>query len=218
MIMEQLIRDEIRRFVLDSPDKPLPGSDQTYFDEPLVGFAAADDLLFSQYKTVNRRVPYDPRRDHGKYLYGVECRKGFPTVSAGFSPLPGGDPSKQPQGRTYAIAGLGVDPRPWRKVQYAAAVASGGTVSRYLGVSEPLPRSLSGMWRPVKESPAGMALDLVGAAPRPTPQVSAHSGLSRWADHRERNRHRCGSVITEEVIHSYSTKLCRPMEQLPLFP
>jgi len=39
--MEQVIHDEIRRFVLESPDNRFPESDRLYFDEPLVGFASA---------------------------------------------------------------------------------------------------------------------------------------------------------------------------------
>ena len=50
--MEQVIRDEIRRFVQESPDNRFPDGDRPYFDEPLVGFAAADDPLFARYRQV----------------------------------------------------------------------------------------------------------------------------------------------------------------------
>ena len=50
--MEQVIRDEIKRFVLESPDNRFPESDRPYFEEPVIGFAAADDPLFSEYKKV----------------------------------------------------------------------------------------------------------------------------------------------------------------------
>jgi epoxyqueuosine reductase len=46
--MEQMIRNEIRRFVLESPGNRFLESGRSYFDEPLVGFAAADDPLFTQ--------------------------------------------------------------------------------------------------------------------------------------------------------------------------
>ena len=39
--MEQRIREEIRRFVLESEENRFPGSGERYFDEPLVGYAAA---------------------------------------------------------------------------------------------------------------------------------------------------------------------------------
>jgi epoxyqueuosine reductase QueG len=50
--MEQIILDEILRFVRESPDNRFPDSDRPYFEEPLIGFAAADDPLFSEYKRV----------------------------------------------------------------------------------------------------------------------------------------------------------------------
>lgn len=50
--METLIRIEIDRFIRESPLNRFPDSPEPYFDEPLVGFAAADDQLFSDYKRV----------------------------------------------------------------------------------------------------------------------------------------------------------------------
>jgi len=50
--MEEIIRNEIRRFVSESGDNRFAGNDDRYFDEPLVGFAAADDPLFIQYKEI----------------------------------------------------------------------------------------------------------------------------------------------------------------------
>jgi len=50
--METQIRNEIVRFVHESPLNRFPEGDEPYFDEPLVGFAAADDRLFTDYKTI----------------------------------------------------------------------------------------------------------------------------------------------------------------------
>ncbi len=50
--MEQRIQEEIRRFVAESPANRFPGDDCPYFDEPLVGFAAAADQLFRDYKGI----------------------------------------------------------------------------------------------------------------------------------------------------------------------
>ncbi len=50
--MEEQIRNEIIRFVRDSPLNRFPDSEETYFDEPLVGYAAADDRLFLEYKGI----------------------------------------------------------------------------------------------------------------------------------------------------------------------
>jgi epoxyqueuosine reductase QueG len=50
--MDELVRGEIRRFVAESPEGRFPESGERYFDEPLVGFAAADDPLFADYKRI----------------------------------------------------------------------------------------------------------------------------------------------------------------------
>ncbi|KAB0668706.1 epoxyqueuosine reductase [Oryzomonas sagensis] len=50
--MEERIRAMICRFVGESPTGRFPESDEPYFDEPLVGYAAADDPLFDDYKRI----------------------------------------------------------------------------------------------------------------------------------------------------------------------
>lgn len=50
--MDKAIRDEIRRFVAGRPENRHPGNRGPYFEEPLVGFAAAADPLFAEYKTI----------------------------------------------------------------------------------------------------------------------------------------------------------------------
>jgi epoxyqueuosine reductase QueG len=50
--MEEQICDEIRRFVLESPANRFPDSGEPYFGEPLIGFAAANDPLFDDYKRI----------------------------------------------------------------------------------------------------------------------------------------------------------------------
>src|SRR6266702_3298503 len=50
--MEELVRGEIRRFVAESPANRFPEGGKRYFDDPLVGFAAADDPLFADYKRI----------------------------------------------------------------------------------------------------------------------------------------------------------------------
>jgi epoxyqueuosine reductase len=50
--MEQKVRDEIRGFADESPGNRRPENGGPYFDEPLVGFAAADDPLFARYKEI----------------------------------------------------------------------------------------------------------------------------------------------------------------------
>lgn len=50
--MEEKIRTELRRYIRESRDNRFPGSDMPFFDEPLVGFAVADDPLFQEFKQV----------------------------------------------------------------------------------------------------------------------------------------------------------------------
>ena len=50
--MKQAICDEIRRFVSQDLGNRFPQSQEPLFDAPLVGFAAADEPLFTRYKTV----------------------------------------------------------------------------------------------------------------------------------------------------------------------
>jgi epoxyqueuosine reductase QueG len=50
--METMIQNEITRFVRESPLNRFPEGNEPYFDEPLVGYSAADDPLFSSYKTI----------------------------------------------------------------------------------------------------------------------------------------------------------------------
>ena len=50
--MEEQIRNEITRFVRVNSLNRFPESDEPYFDEPLVGYAAANDQLFADYKTI----------------------------------------------------------------------------------------------------------------------------------------------------------------------
>lgn len=50
--MEEPVRSEIIRFVRETPLNCFPDSDEPYFDEPLIGFAAAGDPLFIDYKRI----------------------------------------------------------------------------------------------------------------------------------------------------------------------
>lgn len=50
--MERSLCEEASRFVREDNANRFPGSNERYFDEPLVGFAAATDTLFTEYKSV----------------------------------------------------------------------------------------------------------------------------------------------------------------------
>ncbi len=50
--MEALLRTEIEQFIAGHPGNRLPESDTPYLDRPLVGFSAATDTLYLEYKTI----------------------------------------------------------------------------------------------------------------------------------------------------------------------
>jgi hypothetical protein len=60
----------MRRFVLENPHNRFRDSGRPYFDEPLVGFAAVDDPLFTEFKKEegDRPVSHDSGRNHAKCL------------------------------------------------------------------------------------------------------------------------------------------------------
>ena len=50
--MERALHEEISRFVREEDANRFPDSGERYFDDPLIGFAAAADPLFTEYKSV----------------------------------------------------------------------------------------------------------------------------------------------------------------------
>jgi len=50
--MEEQLRSEIISFIAAHPGNQLPGSDSPYLDEPLVGFASAQDQVFRDYQQI----------------------------------------------------------------------------------------------------------------------------------------------------------------------
>lgn len=59
--MKQALHEEVCRFVREDSANRFPESDERYFDEPLTGFAAATDALFTEYKTVIGAFHLTPR-------------------------------------------------------------------------------------------------------------------------------------------------------------
>jgi epoxyqueuosine reductase len=193
--MEQLIRDEIRRFVLESPDNRFPESCQPYFDEPLVGFAAAADPLFSQYKTIIGEFHMTPA-EIMESTYGPGIGKAA-TVICWILPIT--RKTRESNRREERMPSL----------DWAMTRAHGERFNtllrmhlveliRYLGVQAVAPL-LSGMWRPVKEPPAGMASTWSERHAAYAAGLGTFS-LSDGLITDNGIAHRCGSVITEEII------------------
>jgi epoxyqueuosine reductase QueG len=192
--MEQLIRDEIRRFVLESPDNRFPDS-RPYFDEPLVGFAAADDPLFTQYKTIIGEFHMTPA-EIMEDTYGPGVGKAS-TVICWILPIT----------RETRESNRGAELIP--SLDWALTRSHGERFNtllrmhlvelfRYLGVQAVAPL-LSGMWRPVKETPVGMASTWSERHAAYAAGLGTFS-LSDGLITEKGIAHRCGSVITREVI------------------
>jgi epoxyqueuosine reductase QueG len=193
--MEQMIRDEIRRFVLESPDNRFPESGQPYFDEPLVGFAAAADPLFSQYKTIIGGFHMTPA-EIMESTYGPGIGKAA-TVICWILPIT--RKTRESNRREERMPSL----------DWAMTRAHGERFNtllrmhlveliRYLGLQAVAPL-LSGMWRPVKEPPAGMASTWSERHAAYAAGLGTFS-LSDGLITAKGIAHRCGSVITEELI------------------
>jgi epoxyqueuosine reductase len=193
--MEQLIRDEIRRFVMESPDNRFPVSRQPYFDEPLVGFAAAAAPLFSQYKTIIGEFHMTPA-EIMESSYGPGIGKAA-TVICWILPIT--RKTRESNRREERMPSL----------DWALTRAHGERFNtllrmhlveliRYLGVQAVAPL-LSGMWRPVKEPPAGMASTWSERHAAYAAGLGTFS-LSDGLITEKGIAQRCGSVITEEII------------------
>ncbi len=193
--MEQIIRDEIRDFVLENPANRFPDSDKRYFDEPLIGFAAADDPLFNRYKTIIgdfHLTPAEIMRNCYGSVFG-EAR----TVICWVLPVTG---STREANRLQEQA---------PSLEWAMTRSKGEEFNtllrmyvvdllRSLGTQAVAPL-LSGMWRPVREERSGLAStwsERHAAYAAGLGTFSLNDGLIT----EKGIAHRCGSVITDAVM------------------
>lgn len=201
--MEKVIRDEILRFVRESPDNRFPDSDRPYFEEPLIGFAAAADPLFSEYK----RVIGDFHLTPGEIIentYGVGIGEAR-TVVCWILPI----------SRATRESNRREEKMPSR--EWALTRAHGehfNTLLRMhlvemLGLwgTQAVAPLLSGMWRPVLDPRVGMA----STWSERHAAYAAGLGTFSLNDGFITDRgiaHRCGSIITNETI-TPTRRTCR---------
>ncbi|HET6421429.1 MAG TPA: epoxyqueuosine reductase [Geobacteraceae bacterium] len=193
--MEQVIRDEIRDFVLESPDNRFPDGKQRYFDEPLVGFAAADDPLFDKFRKIIGEFHMTPAEImENTYGPGVGEAK---TVICWILPITG----KTRESNRKA------EKLPSR--EWALTRAHGEAFNtqlriflvdllRFAGAQAVAPL-ISGMWRPVRDPRVGMA----STWSERHAAYAAGLGTFSLNDGFITDRgiaHRCGSVITDAEI------------------
>ncbi|NVN89149.1 MAG: epoxyqueuosine reductase [Desulfuromonadales bacterium] len=193
--MEQLLRDEIRDYVLESPDNRFPGSDARYFDEPLIGFAAARDPLFSQFITVIGGYHLTPA-EIMENCYGAVLGEAV-TVICWVLPIT----------RSTREGNRRQERTPSR--EWAFTRAHGEQFNTFLrmfvvdllrqyGIQAVAPL-LSGMWSPVREEPSGLSStwsERHAAYVAGLGTFSLNDGLIT----EKGIAHRCGSVITDTPI------------------
>lgn len=193
--MERIIRDEIVRFVCKSPENRLPNTDESYFEEPLIGFAAADDPLFSDYKKIIGEF----------YLTPAEIMKN--TYGAGIGEAKSVICWILPIAAMIRASNRRQDTIPSR--EWAMARSYGERFNTLLrwhltatlelwGIQAVAPL-LSGLWRPVMDPRVGMAStwsERHAAYAAGLGTFSLNGGFITDKG----IAHRCGSIIISEAI------------------
>ena len=189
--MEQTIREEIRRFVLESPENRFPESDDRYFDEPLIGFAAAGDPLFAEYRQSIGAFHQTP----GEVL-AAACGEGVTAATVICWVLPISRPTRESNRREEH----------WPSREWALTRTNGETFNvalrRHLvacleraGHRAVAPQ-LAPTWQQLAETPVGLASNWSerhAAYAAGLGTFSLNDGLISAKG----IAHRCGSVITD---------------------
>ncbi|MEZ4601016.1 MAG: epoxyqueuosine reductase [Syntrophotaleaceae bacterium] len=193
--MDQVIREEIRSFVRASPDNRFAGSNRPYFDEPLVGYAAAEDPLFSEFKKIIGDFHLTP----GEVLHNASgCREEeAKTVICWVLPISeatrrSNRQEKKMPSREWAMTrSHGERFNNLLRIYVTNLIHSIGAI-----VASPL---LTGLWRPVKDPRIGMA----STWSERHAAYAAGLGTFSLNDGFITDRgiaHRCGSVVTDLEI------------------
>jgi epoxyqueuosine reductase QueG len=179
---------------MESPDNRFPDSDLPYFEEPLIGFAAADDPLFTRFKEIIGEFHLTPA-EIMENTYGPEGEAK--TVICWILPI---------AGKTRA-SNRKEEKMP--SLEWALTRSHGERFNTLLRMhvvdllrfvtAQAVAPLLSGMWRPVKEPPTGMAStwsERHAAYVAGLGTFSLNDGLIT----KKGIAHRCGSVITDVAI------------------
>jgi epoxyqueuosine reductase QueG len=193
--MEHIIRDEILRFVRECPDNRFPHSDQPYFDEPIVGFAAADDPLFFEYKRVIGDFHLTPA-EIMKNSYGDRFAEAI-TVICWILPIPkttreSNRREKRMPSREWALTRAHGEQFNTRLRLHLVEML------RSVGARAVAPL-LSGMWRPVMDQVVGMA----STWSERHAAYAAGLGTFSLNDGFITDKgiaHRCGSIVTDVTV------------------
>lgn len=193
--MEGIIRNEIIRFVRESPDNRFPDSDKPYFEEPLIGFAAADDPLFGDYKRIIGEFHLTPQ-EIMENIYGAGVGEAK-TVICWILPI--AEAARTSNRREQA--------KPSREWALTRAFGEQFNTSLRLHLAgmlgfwgaQAIAPLLSGMWRPVMDPRAGMASTWSERHAAYAAGLGTFSLNDGFISARG-IAHRCGSIITSETI------------------
>jgi epoxyqueuosine reductase QueG len=193
--MENILREEIVRFVQESRDNRFPDSDLPYFEEPLIGFAAADDPLFGEYKKIIGGFHLTPA-EIMKNTYGDRIADAV-TVICWILPI---SAAARESNRMQ-------DRMPSR--EWALTRAHGEQFNTLLRMhlvdmltsigARAVAPLLSGLWRPVMDPEIGMASTWSERHAAYTAGLGTFS-LSDGFITEKGIAHRCGSVVTDVAI------------------
>jgi epoxyqueuosine reductase QueG len=192
--MEETIRNMICRFVEESPFNRFPEDGEPYFDEPLVGFAAAEDPLFNDYKQIIgafHRTPHE--------VMEIGFGKGAPAASVISWILPITQPTRESNRRETAYPSAA-----WAKTrnfgeQFNAALRR--HVTEWLAEQghRAVAPQLEATWREFTDTPVGRA----STWSERHAAYAAGLGTFSLNDALITPRgiaHRCGSVITDLLL------------------
>ncbi len=192
--MEQVVREQIQNFVLESPDNRFADGDRPYFEGPLVGFAAADDPLFIELKKIIGPFHLTPA-EIMQNCYGPQGDAR--TVICWILPVSAATRESNRKEIRFPSK------------EWALTRAYGESFNnllrmrlvemlRFVGAQAVAPL-LSGMWRPVKDPKVGMASTWSERHAAYVAGLGTFS-LSDGFITEKGIAHRCGSIVTDVAI------------------
>jgi epoxyqueuosine reductase QueG len=192
--METCVRKEIVSFILESQLNHFADSNEPYFDEPLVGFAAADDQLFVDYKRIIGDFHQTPQEVMENAL-GVDGRAA--TVISWILPITKATRESNRREKQYPS-------REWAQTRFFGEQLNGALrrhlvawleVRGYQGVAPQFAAS----WKEFSDTPVGIASTWSERHAAYVAGLGTFS-LNDALITTKGIAHRCGSVITDLLL------------------
>ncbi len=178
----------------DSPDNRFPDSDQSYFEEPLIGFAAGDDPLFDEFKQIIGPFHLTPSEIMKNcYGDGGEAKTVICWVLPIVAPTRASNRKEEkfPSGEWALTRANGEHFNTLLRARLEEML-------RFVGAQAVAPL-LSAMWRPVRDPRTGLAStwsERHAAFVAGLGTFSLNDGFIT----EKGIAHRCGSIITDVAI------------------